>query len=140
MNMRSLAISGLVFGTIMGVLSSIPVVQVGNYLCGLWLWGPAIFSVWLYVRLTGPGITMTNMQGAVVGGASGIVATIVTIFLTYAVMAAASLVGGEDLWGTIMMFSSPVICGAILLAPFFGAGGGRIGVAMFGQPHQTPGP
>lgn len=66
LNTRSLLIAAGIAGVAMGILSSIPILSLGNcLLCG-WVWGGAIFAVWLYKRNEN-GVIVTTGQGIVIG-------------------------------------------------------------------------
>ena len=142
MNFRTLAISVGIGGGIMGLLSSLPVVSLGNYLCGLWIWSLSIFSVWDYIRRTGPGLTMTNGQGAIIGILTGLVGSIVSFivfFFFYGGVTALNQGNADNLVGTVfggtLVGGFIAVCGAWVLGPFIGAIGGRIAVELFGKPH-----
>ncbi len=76
LNSRALMISSGIAGVLMGILSNIPIIFCVNCLLLGWVWGGAIFAVFLYRRNTRQAY-LTNQQGLVLGAAAGVVGAIV---------------------------------------------------------------
>lgn len=76
LNQRALLISALVAGVAIGLLSHIPVVACLNCLLFAWVWGGAIFAVYLYRNNTNR-LPLNTGQGAIIGALAGVVGAIV---------------------------------------------------------------
>ncbi|MGQ9815610.1 MAG: hypothetical protein ACUVR3_10765, partial [Candidatus Roseilinea sp.] len=87
LNTRSLLIAAGIAGVAMGILSSIPILSLGNcLLCG-WVWGGAIFAVWLYKRNENS-VTVTTGQGIVIGLVAALIGAVTSWVLSIAMSAA----------------------------------------------------
>ncbi len=76
LNTRSLLVSGLIAGVLMGILSQIPLIACVNCLLLGWVWGGGIFAVFLYRRSEkNPPLSAT--QGLVLGATAGVVGAVV---------------------------------------------------------------
>lgn len=135
--MNSGTISALVVGVVMGVLSSLPVVNLG--LC-VWIWLGGIAAVVL-ARLLG-GQPLTRAEGTLLGLLTGTVAAVVTIGFTLGGVGTFSEVVGlfqsapaqernavQALDAASMM---PTLTGCLSLGLHMGGGalGGAIGAAL----------
>lgn len=69
----------LMAGLVIGLLSSIPVVQAANYCCGLWLFGGGLLAAFLLQQ--GQAAPITATDGAVVGLQAGLVGFVVSLLL-----------------------------------------------------------
>jgi hypothetical protein len=78
MNSRSVAISSLLGGLVIAVLSNIPVVNLANCIACMWVWAGGIFAAWYYHRSEG---SITTGQGAVVGVLSGLIAAVISAII-----------------------------------------------------------
>ena len=146
MKISSLLIASAIAGTIMALLSNLPLIAYGNCLACLWLWTSGIFGSWLYWWLGNPRHSITAGQGAVVGVLSGIVGAIAGTIIS-AILAAlgfASLTTSqadsiEKLFfgevSSIAIIISLLI--NVFLYPIFGAIGGAIGGVIFGKSNTT---
>lgn len=142
MNVRSLAIASLLAGVVIAILSSLPLVSMGNCLVCMWVWGGGIFGAWYYWRSEK---TVTPGQGAAVGFFSGLLAAILTTILSALIGVAGSglaavLEPAEDVLGStiasLLMTGAWSIIGLLFNVFFFtifGAIGGAIGGAIFGR-------
>lgn len=147
---RSVWMTALIAGALMGVLSSIPGVSLVNcLLCG-WLWLGGIFAVWYYKR-SYAGI-VTPGDGALLGAAAGLIGAVVGTILGAVIGASATMAqltqAGEMLGETgdavIALMAGGV--GTVIMFFFnlvfyvgFGALGGLIGASMFGRRTGQPG-
>jgi hypothetical protein len=71
--------AALVAGLVIGLLSSIPVVQAANYCCGLWLFGGGLLAAYLLQQ--GQAAPITANDGALVGLQAGLVGFVVSLLL-----------------------------------------------------------
>ncbi len=145
MNLKNLAIAGLIGAVISVFFSSVPVLNFTNCLFCAPYWAGAILAVWIYRRLTG---WLTLGQGVVIGLAAGLLATLVSMLL--------SLLGLIDTAGLMNKVQSvvsanpdiPITTGinfncSIGIEFIFGIIGGLIGGALFrtdkaGPPSSEP--
>jgi len=75
----SFVIAGLVAGTVMALLSSLPVVSLGNWLGGMWLWGSGFLGVWILSRLEANHRVQVGLgEGLAVGWLAGFMGAAVT--------------------------------------------------------------
>jgi len=149
MDVRALAISGLVAGVVMALLSDLPIVSLGNCFFCLWLWGGGILGAWMYRRLhqEGHAAPLTGSQGLIVGLLSGFVGAIIGSVLAWLIggvglsaMVASQAESAEELLGgattsflTAGVESVVSLCFNLVLYPFFSAIGGAIGGVVFGR-------
>lgn len=80
MNTKNILITGLVGAVITLALTNIPFLNLINCIicAGFWL-GP-IFAVWMYKRMTG---TLSTREGIWVGVASGVIAGVIGLLLSF---------------------------------------------------------
>ena len=149
MNNRKLLISAAIAGTVMAVLSNVPVIQLVNcLLCG-WIWLGGIFAVWLYRRNS---MEMVDAgRGAMIGALAGLVAAVVGAILSLIlapINAANSAAIMQQMQEQFGQTGTPMpdvtgigtavgILFLFVLYPLFGAIGGAIGSAIF---KGRPGP
>lgn len=151
MNTRALLITGVIIGGAMALLSSLPIISIGNCVICMWLWGGGILGVWLYPRFDPVTPVATPGRGAIIGVVGGlfgaVIATLIgALFSGLAVqnmqMAAAQiedpqvqqLLESLSQPGTIILVS---FLFNIILYPLFGAIGGAIGGLIFGRSKPT---
>ena len=131
----------------MGLLSGLPVLQLGNILCGLWIWAAPIFGIWLYARLEGGDVEMTSGQGAILGVLAGVVGLIISFVVAGVVNVGIGGVSGqlfgEDspiynffIWSAVFSTFSWILWCSF---PLLSAGGGWIGVEFFGRSRRFRG-
>jgi hypothetical protein len=154
-NNRSLLITALIAGLAMGVLSSLPIINLLNCLLCAWLWLGGIFAVWYY-RRENPG-SITLGQGALIGAAAGLAGALVGTILTWLIGGAGlaqALINQREMLGEAGEMIFPVVAGGLgmifsllfnlIFYPLFGAIGGLIGASIFGRPSYgqpgQPGP
>lgn len=141
LNIRELAFTAGIVGLAMGLASSLPIILFGNCLVGMWIWGGGIAAVWLYVRRVGPGTTLTNSQGALIGTATafvGLVVSVISVLLQGAVgVASMYAYGDENVFAEFLSFGLGFytlgLCLFIGAVPTLGGSGGWIGVQFFGK-------
>jgi hypothetical protein len=151
MNTRSLLLSALIAGTVLGALGNLPVLNFFNCFLCLWVWLGGIFAVYLYnryerTRTQNNQASATVAQGAGVGALAGLVGAVVgvvvfalTSFITTPMME--SLAKSLD----INMFNAGSLLGRaatfffldIVLYPLFGAVGGLLGAGVFWKKPQS---
>ncbi len=148
MNGRSLVIASGIAGFVMALLSTLPVVYLGNCLACMWLWPGGILGAWIY-RRSQPNIT--SGQGAVIGLLAGIVGALLaavlgTVFggaglsslLASQTNNAQELFGGAA--GSLLAAGAMSLLGLlfnVFIFPIFGAIGGAIGGVVFGRPAPS---
>jgi len=159
MNIRSLLIASGIAGVVMGVLGNLPIIGLLNCLLCAWVWGSAMFAVWLY-RRNEKGALVTMGQGAVIGLVAGLIGAVVGAIVSAVVGSASaaviapmlSQVGDPDTRQMIEAlgagggFSIIQLLISLLLNSVIGAIGGLLGAALFGgkpaaaAPPSTPPP
>lgn len=143
MNNRALAISSLLGGLAIAVLSNIPFVNLANCFFCMWVWLGGAFAVWYYDRSEG---TITQGQGAIVGVLSGLIAAAIStaIGLLFGLAGAglAALAGpqmqtAEEFMGStvasLLFTGGASLIGFLFSAVFysiFGALGGLLGAML----------
>ena len=150
MNSRNLIIAAGIAGIAIGVLSTMPVLSLVNcLLCG-WVWGGAIFAVWLYKRNEGPSALVSTGQGALIGLIAGLIGAVISSVIGLALggsvaaqleqIAAQADPQTREIIQQIGAggFSLIVLLFSLLFFAIFGAIGGLIGAALFGKPRMTP--
>ena len=145
MNTRSLLLSALIAGVVLGVLGNLPVLNFINCFLCLWVWLGGIFAVYLYNRYERNRTQLdqasaTVGQGAGVGALAGVVGAFVGVFV-YALTSFISTPMLESLARSLdrNMFNPGTGIGRamtffffdIFLYPFFGAIGGLLGAGVF---------
>jgi NADPH-dependent curcumin reductase CurA len=137
MNVKNLAIAGLIGALVSLIFANVPILSFTNCLLCAPFWASAILAVWIYKRQTG---TLTLGQGVIIGLVAGAAAGIVGFLLSFV-----GLAGGEAVMNTYKSFvpadtgmdiPSDVpsvlfnLCG-IGVELVFGAIGGLIGGLLF---------
>jgi hypothetical protein len=147
----------LIGGVLIGILSGLPVIQLGNCFCCLWVILGAILASYLLARESK--ITLRAGDGAIVGMFSGIIGAIISSMINLPfrainqqfvarIMEKLPEYGGEfpqdmDLWlkksteFSLPMFMFGLVVSVIIYA-IFGALGGVIGISLFGKKKTTP--
>ncbi len=140
MNSRNLWIACLSGAVLTTLVSNLPLIGIVNCLLCAGFWGSAIFSVWLYRRLSG---TMTVGEGVRIGALTGLCAGVLGFLLGFIGLAGAA--GLSNIFSSILpadaaqgMNSTMQAWGSIVFnligAIFniiFGTIGGWIGGAIF---------
>jgi hypothetical protein len=155
MNTRSLLLSALIAGAVLGTLANLPVLNFINCFLCLWVWLGGIFAVYLYNRYERnrtPEMenSATPGQGAGIGALAGVVGAFIgavvyalTSFITTPLMQSAARALDVDLpsagsgfvgvlIGTMVFFFMNII-----LYPLFGAVGGLLGAGVFWKRPQA---
>ena len=151
MNTRSLLLSALIAGVVLGVLGNLPVLNFINCFLCLWVWLGGIFAVYLYNRYERNRTQLdqasaTVGQGAGVGALAGVVGAFVGVFV-YALTSFISTPMLESLARSLdlNMFNPGTGIGRavtfffidIFLYPIFGAIGGLLGAGVFWKRPQS---
>ena len=161
-NTPSKLIPALIGGCVMGVLSTIPIINMGNCLCCMWILLGGAVGVYFYQRDFPPGSTFTSGDGAIVGLLSGIFGALFSTFLGYFFMAIGDFNPAKDILEGLLEsrgdlspeveelledlqdsgFISPffVFIGFffnLIIDALFGTIGGVIGAAIFGKRKQA---
>ena len=139
MNTRYLWISALSGAVLTTLVSNLPFIDLVNILCFAGFWASAIFTVWLYRRMSG---FLTVGQGTAIGALTGICAGLLGFGLSYLGLAGfqgtanelAQVLSPQDMQdimnvpaGTILGFN----LAGVLTNIIFGTIGGWIGGAIF---------
>ncbi len=158
-NSVSKLIPALLGGTVIGALSSIPIISMGNCVCCMWVLLGSVVGVYAYNRQLPPRSDLTSSEGALVGLLCGVFGALIGTLFNVMVMAAFGTTMGSFLeffqdrmddmppeWVEWMenMAGSPVL---VLIGLFFntvtysvfGIMGGLVGAALFGKrkPRKT---
>jgi hypothetical protein len=149
-------------GLVIGVLSALPIVNVGNCCCCLWVVAGGALAV--YLRQQNSPFAVTSAEGALVGLMAGLIGGVVGTILSIPVAAmmgpfqqqlidgilsrpdfpaetremierATNRSGGVGAAGIALQFVWMIVTGAI-----FGMLGGLLGVAMFKKDAPLPPP
>lgn len=151
LNTRSLLIAAGIAGVAMGILSAVPILSLVNcLLCG-WVWGGAIFAVWLYKRNEN-GVIVTTGQGIVIGLVAaligGVISWLLGVILGGATMAAMGPLleqfpDEESRQAFQQLMTSggvPIITLLVnlIVNAIFGIIGGLIGAAVIGNKPPAP--
>jgi hypothetical protein len=145
MNKRSFWIAILIAGAAVGVVGSLPVLNLVNCVLCIWVWLGGALAVYTYRRLQGGLENPTVKQGAGLGALSGVVGALIgaVVFaigssLTIPIMnqLAGLLDMGDELFGG--MGSGSVLGSTLVwlvidlvLYPAFGAIGGAIAASLY---------
>jgi hypothetical protein len=82
----------LLAGIVIGVLSALPIVSVGNCCCCMWVIGGGALAAWLLQQNSARGITIA--EGMLAGMAAGVVGAVVAVPIS---LASQALLGGLGL-------------------------------------------
>ena len=77
----------LIGGAVIGILSTLPIINLGNCLCCMWILTGGFVGTYLYSRSLQPGYNLSGGVGAIVGLLSGIFGALFGAFLSYFLMA-----------------------------------------------------
>ena len=80
MNTRSLFLSALIAGVVIGLLGNLPILNIINCFLCIWVWVGAFLAVMLYRRYE-PGVSLTTGQGAGIGALAGLVGACVGVLI-----------------------------------------------------------
>jgi uncharacterized protein YqgC (DUF456 family) len=149
----------LLGGVVIGVLSALPVISVGNCCCGAWiLFGGALAAYLMQQNHPEP---ILISDGAIVGLLAGVIGAFVSAIVSIPINIALgpfqselfrNMSGSADLPPELRVFfeqfgQAPTIVGVILgffvmllLCIVFGMLGGLFGALMFRKNHPPPGP
>ena len=155
MNTRSLILSALIAGAVLGTLANLPLLNFVNCFLCLWVWLGGIFAVYLYNRYERNRTQMTEAsatpgQGAGIGALAGVVGAFVGAFV-YLLTSFISAPMMQSLARTLeidMPMQGSGFVGAligtaifffinIVLYPIFGAVGGLLGAGVFWKKPQV---
>ena len=146
MNTRSFVLSSLIAGLVIGLLGSLPLLNLVNCLLCIWVWVGGLLAVYVYRRFEGGRSGLSQAQAAGLGALSGLIGAVIgmLVFLVtgwlsaplFEGLARALQVEGdlpfgaggfEDSLMTALIFL--VLDG--VLYPIFGVLGALIGVRLF---------
>jgi hypothetical protein len=156
-------VPALIGGCVMGVLSSIPYINMGNCLCCMWILLGGGVGAFFYWRQLPPGTEFSAGDGAIVGLLSGIFGALLSTFLVSFFMATVGSGSLQDFFTGILEsqsdlspeaedlldelsdqeFLSPIfiliyLFFALIIDAVFGTLGGILGAAIF-RKRGTPG-
>ena len=101
-------VPALIGGSIMAVLSWIPVISMGNCLCCMWLLLGGGTAVYLYRRQLSPSSRLTEKAGARVGLLAGLFGALFFSLLTYLMIALTGMNPGQGLIEAILNSSEEI--------------------------------
>ena len=155
MNTRSLFLSALIGGAVLGTLANLPVLNLFNCFLCLWVWLGGIFAVYLYNRYERNRTQVmeasaTPGQGAGVGALAGVFGAVIgavvyaiTSFISNPIMFQIAQALNVDMPAQQSGFIGALIGMmifffiAIILYPIFGAIGGLLGAGVFWKKSQA---
>ena len=148
-------------GLLIGVLSGLPIVQLGNCCCCLWVIAGGMLAV--YLRQQNSPYAVTSAEGALVGLLAGVIGAVVGLLVSIPVQAMTgpfmrqlgermiasrpdlppelrdvferASAGGRSVLGLVINFLYMLVVGTI-----FGMLGGLLGVALFKKKDMPPPP
>ena len=145
MNNKNLWIAALSGAVLTTLVSNLPFIGLINFLCFAGFWGSAIFTIWLYRRLTG---TLTIGEAVCIGALTGLLAGALGFSLSFLGLAGfqgtanelRQLLPAEDMQeidatptGAILAFNLVGVATNII----FGTIGGWIGGVIFRTDRMT---
>lgn len=145
MNTRSFLYASLIAGAAIGLLGSLPLLNLVNCLLCIWVWGGGLLAVYLYRRFQPGQAALTPAQGAGLGAVSGLIGAGVgaVVFLLTSSLSLPLMQGlarllqvEGDLPFQSGNFTSTIVSTLVflvidlLLYPLFGALGGLIGASV----------
>lgn len=95
-------VPALIGGSVMGILSTVPIINMGNCLCCMWILLGGFLGAYLYWRELPPGLEFSSGEGAVVGLLSGIFGALFGTFLGYFFMAVAGFNPGQEILQSLL--------------------------------------
>lgn len=95
-------VPALIGGCVIGVLSTLPIINMGNCLCCMWILLGGVLGAYLYRREFPPGHEFSSREGAVVGFLSGIFGALFFTFLTYFFWAVVGFKPGHEFLQSIL--------------------------------------
>lgn len=155
MNTRSMLLSALIAGAVLGTLANLPLLNFVNCFLCLWVWLGGIFAVFLYNRYERNRTQVTEAsaspgQGAGIGALAGVVGACVgavvyllTSFISAPMMQSLARTLDIDIPAQGAGFVGALIGTAIFffmnifLYPLFGAIGGLLGAGVFWKKPQS---
>lgn len=90
-------VPALIGGSVIGVLSTVPIINMGNCLCCMWILLGGFLGAYLYKRELPPGQEFPSGEGALVGLLSGIFGALFGTFLSYLFMAFGGFNPGQEI-------------------------------------------
>jgi hypothetical protein len=152
MNTRSLWLSALIAGAVIGFLGNLPLLNLVNCLLCIWAWAGGALAVLLYRRFdpTGPGLTAG--QGAGLGALSGLFGALVgaVVFMITSPLllplmnnlSRALQIGDDTLFrsggiGEILVTGLIFLAFNLVFYPLFGALGAAITASLANRPRPA---
>ncbi len=80
-------IPGLIGGAAIGILSTLPIINLGNCLCCMWVAFGGALAAYIYHKSLPKDISITSVDGALAGLLAGLFGALFFTFLTYFFMA-----------------------------------------------------
>ena len=89
-------VPALIGGCVMGVLSAVPIINMGNCLCCMWILLGGAVGAYFYSKQLPSGTELTSGDGAMVGLLSGLFGALFGTFLAYFFMAIGDINPARD--------------------------------------------
>ena len=155
MNSKALTAAAIA-GVGIGLLSSIPILNLVNCLLCAWVWGGGILAIYLYKRNAGD-VAVQSSQGALIGLVAGVIGGLIAGVLG-AVLGAGSFAAIASQMQSQMSSLDPAqqeqmkamvdamasgglgivtVCMSVVIYGVFGLIGGLIGAATIGKPKTA---
>ena len=101
-NKPSKLVPALIGGTVIAVLSAVPIINLGNCLCCMWVILGGVLGSYLYARELPPGDPFPSSDGAVVGLLSGVFGALFGTFLIYFFIAFLGFRPGQEFFQNLL--------------------------------------
>jgi len=95
-------IPALIGGSVIGILSTVPIINMGNCLCCMWILLGGFIGTYFYWRELPPGHELSSGEGAVIGLLSGIFGALFGTLLGYFFMAVVGFNPGQEFLQSIL--------------------------------------
>ncbi|MCK5147798.1 hypothetical protein KAR48_13655 [bacterium] len=155
-NQPSKLIPALIGGGTMAILSTVPLINLGNCLCCMWLLIGGAMAVWFYRKNLPAGTVMTGGDGALIGLLAGVFGALFFTLLNTLFMAMGNAMPLDDIFDNIRQYQGDIdpeiedffngigeegflspffvviqLIASLIIYSIFGLLGGIIGVAIF---------
>lgn len=152
MNTRSLLLSALIAGVVIGLLGNLPLLNLVNCILCIWAWAGGSLAVFLYRRFQPGEPGLTTAQGVWLGALSGLfgalvgaVVFIITSSLSIPLMnslARALQIQGDTVFssggiGEVLITTLIFLVFNLVFYPLFGALGAVITISLVNRPRPA---
>jgi len=107
-NQPSKLMPALIGGGVMAVLSSVPIINMGNCLCCMWVLLGGALAVWFYQKDLPTGTPMTSGDGAIIGLLAGVFGALFGTLLNTFFMAVGNGMPMQEALENIRQYNSEI--------------------------------